>query len=115
MCAADIHPAHRRVFERVRARLMQGDTMTDTLRHAGDAVPPGFLHFVALGESSGQLPESLRQVAQLYGPVVSAREAISRTLLLCAGVLAVSSLVYVVVAGVFSANVAIVDACINAL
>lgn len=115
VCAADIHPAHRRVFERVRARLMQGDTMTDTLRHAGDAVPPGFLHFVALGESSGQLPESLRQVAQLYGPVVRARESISRTLLLCAGVLAVSSLVYVVVAGVFSANVAIVDACINAL
>lgn len=115
VCSADIHPAHRRVFERVRARLMQGDSMTDTLRHAGDAVPPGFLHFVALGESSGQLPESLRQVAQLYGPVVSAREAISRTLLLCAGVLAVSSLVYVVVVGVFSANVAIVDACINAL
>jgi type II secretory pathway component PulF len=115
VAAADIPAAHRRVFERVRARLQQGETMGDALREARHGFPPGFVCFVELGEQSGQLPQALKQVAQLYWPVIQARQRITRTVTLCTCVLAVSALVLVVVETTFALNVAIIDACFYAL
>ncbi len=115
VAAADIPAAYRRVFERVRARLQQGETMGDALREARHGFPPGFVCFVELGEQSGQLPQALKQVAQLYWPVIQARQRITRTVTLCTCVLAVSALVLVVVETTFALNVAIIDACFYAL
>jgi type II secretory pathway component PulF len=115
VAAADIPLSHRRVFERVGARVQQGETMGDALREARHGFPPGFVCFVELGEQSGQLPQALKQVAQLYWPVIQARQRITRTVTLCACVLAVSALVLVVVETTFALNVAVMDAIFYAL
>jgi len=52
-------------IERVRARVLGGETLTGAFRQAG-ILPSLVLRMVAMGEESGTLPEALGKAAQYY-------------------------------------------------
>jgi type II secretory pathway component PulF len=113
--AADVAAAHRRSFEKARERAAQGESLAASLREYGRRLPASFLHFVDLGESSGQLPEALRQVAEMYAPIIAARRQIARTVLLCSAVLCVGGIVFLVVETAFLLTTGILNGAFLAL
>lgn len=56
----------RRQLERIRERVDRGETVARGIEAAGDYFPPLFRDLVAVGEQSGHLPETLRQLAEHY-------------------------------------------------
>jgi len=114
--ASGIHPAHRSVFERVRASMVQGEPLGASLRrHGGGVVPASFTAFAELGEASGRLPAALLQIDTMYRPMIAARERIARTVLLSASVLAVGVAVFFVVQVSFLMLNGVTEALLDAI
>jgi type II secretory pathway component PulF len=114
--ASGLHPAHRSVFERVRARMAQGDALGASLRkHGGGLIPASFTAFAELGEASGRLPAALLQIDAMYRPLIAARERIARTVLLSASVLAVGVAVFFVVQVSFLMLNGVTEALLDAI
>lgn len=63
---AAIPPSCRTPFLKVAAEIEAGESLGDALNRDASIFPVTFRTMVALGESSGQLPEALRQISVLY-------------------------------------------------
>jgi type II secretory pathway component PulF len=63
-----INPLYRNLLVRVRARMLQGETLSDALDAESTPilVPKAFRGFVSIGERSGLLPEALARIGELY-------------------------------------------------
>lgn len=64
--ALDVNPLYAVTFSRLRDAVRRGGTLGEAMEPYANRLPAGFRGLVAVGESSGQLPEALDQVAVLY-------------------------------------------------
>ncbi|MBI1320597.1 MAG: hypothetical protein GC168_16865 [Candidatus Hydrogenedens sp.] len=116
VCEAELLPAHRRIFAQARRRVQQGEPLGASLRAYGRGlVPASFIAFIELGETSGRLPESLRQASDLYWPVIAARSNITRTVVLSGCVLLTGGAVFSVVHLCFAMLTGMTEAMLDAL
>jgi type II secretory pathway component PulF len=92
---SDIHPAYRQWLGKLRDRVCQGDSLKDALRRTASRrlIPDSFVGLIEAGERSGQLPETLEHIADLYRRDTEKRLAILQAIVLPAGVLMLGYLV----------------------
>lgn len=92
---SDVHPAYRRWLSQLRDRVCQGDSLKEALRRTTSRrlIPDSFVGLVEAGERSGQLPETLEHIADLYRRDTEKRLAVLQAIVLPAGVLVLGYLV----------------------
>jgi len=92
---SDVHPAYRRWLGQLRDRVCQGDSLKEALRRTASRrlIPDSFVGLIEAGERSGQLPETLAHIADLYRRDTEKRLAILQAIVLPAGVLMLGYLV----------------------
>ncbi len=98
IAAAEVHPYYRALLRRVRARVLEGETLAaafDSERGLAP-VPKSFRGMVAVGERSGLLPDALSRIADVYRRVADARASIVSDMLLPFGVLLLAAITLVV-------------------
>ena len=100
---SDVHPAYRRWLGQLRERVCQGESLKEALRRTASRrlVPDSFTGLVEAGERSGQLPETLAHIAELYRRDTEKRLAILQAIVLPAGVLVLGYLVMATQVAVF--------------
>ena len=106
---SDINPVFGVSLRRMRERVRQGETLSDAAERETWALPASFRGLVALGESSGRLPEALDRIAHLYQQRVLKVIHMLLSVLFPIGVMAMGCWVLVVYAMPFRAMIAIVD------
>ena len=92
---SDVHPAYRRWLGQLRDRVCQGDSLKEALRRTASRrlIPDSFTGLIEAGERSGQLPETLGHIADLYRRDTEKRLAILQAIVLPAGILMLGYLV----------------------
>ncbi len=100
---SDVHPAYRRWLGQIRERVCQGESLKEALRRTASRrlIPDSFTGLVEAGERSGQLPETLAHIAELYRRDTEKRLAILQAIVLPAGVLVLGYLVMATQVAVF--------------
>lgn len=112
---ADISPAFRSALLRMRDRVRQGETLQAAAERETWVLPPSFRGMVALGESSGRLPESLGSIAYLYGRRTIRAFHYLLGAMLPVGVIAMGLFVLNIHFALFSAMTSIFDALIQSM
>jgi type IV pilus assembly protein PilC len=93
---ADVRPEFTAVFQRLRERVRQGESLSQAVNREARWLPPGFRGMVSVGESAGNLPEALDRIAVLYRRDVADVSMMATRLLLPLVVLVVGSFVYAI-------------------
>jgi len=55
-----------RIFDEANAKIVEGKSFSKSLAMQESILPKSFLHAISVGEESGNLPEMMRNVAELY-------------------------------------------------
>jgi type II secretory pathway component PulF len=68
-------PIRRRVVGKVADALSRGESVGDSLTKTGEFFPPLFRQIVKVGDATGQLDRSYRQLAEHYEDMIAARRS----------------------------------------
>jgi type IV pilus assembly protein PilC len=100
---ADLHPAYLRWIGTLRARVCQGESLKEALRRTAPRglLPESFVGLMEAGERSGQLPETLARIAELYRRDTEQRLGTLQALVLPAGILFLGYLVMATQVSIF--------------
>ena len=72
----DSEPTYKAIVSRLRDEVVQGSSLSDTLRIYPDSFPPLYISMVRAGEASGALAESLTGLCNHYERVQEARSKV---------------------------------------
>lgn len=100
---SDVHPAYRRWLGELRARVCQGESLKEAFHSvpARGLIPESFQGLIEAGERSGQLPEMLGRIAELYRRDTEKRLRILHAVVLPAGIFILGYLALVTQVSVF--------------
>ena len=93
---ADIRYEFTAVFQRLWARVRQGESLSQAVDREARWLPPGFRGMVSVGESAGNLPEALDRIAVLYRRDVADASVMATRLLLPLVVFTAGAFVYAI-------------------
>jgi type IV pilus assembly protein PilC len=109
----ELHPRYRRLFQRLRDGVRQGDALSQCCAKEGRALPGSFGALIGVGEQSGMLPDAFRQLADLYEQDVQHGTRIASDLIMPAGVLVLASLTLWFEVSLFGTVIAMSDAVLG--
>jgi type II secretory pathway component PulF len=110
---SDIRPLFMRLLNRVRDRVRQGASFGEAVNREAGLVPASFRGMVALGESSGRLPNTLGRLAHLYQRRVVKVMHVTASIAFPIGILLAGCCVLMVYSSVFIAVAGIADTIIG--
>lgn len=109
---AELNPLYRRIVERVRKRILRGESLSEAWAAENRWVarlPGSFLGLMSIGEHSGLLPEALKRLGDFYQRSAEQRTRILADALLPFGVLSLGFITLAVELSVFASLISIVD------
>ncbi len=109
---AELNPLYRRIVERVRRRVLQGESLAEAWQAENRRIarlPGAFLGLMNIGEHSGLLPEALKRLGEFYQRCAEQRTRVLADALLPFGVLCLGFIVLAVELSVFASLVGIID------
>jgi type II secretory pathway component PulF len=105
-----LNPLYARRLAQAKERVSSGLTLSESLAKGGRCFPSSFVGMVAMGESSGLLPDAFGRIGALYHREAQKAKKILTDLGGSAGILVCASLTFTVVYSVFSTLVEVYDA-----
>jgi len=108
----DLHPAYRRWFERLRERVMQGETLEEACGRNAEPrlVPASFGTLLGTGERQGNLEETLTWIGEQYRQKLERRTRFLLGCVMPAGVFLLGYVVLSLEAALFHTLIAMADA-----
>jgi len=109
--SADLNPAYRRKFRRIRLRVLQGETLGEACTRYSrlPVLPKSFLGLLSLGEHSGMLPDACEQISVYYQRQVEKQTRLLMDTILPIGIMLLGIVTLAFEMLVFGSMIRIVD------